>query len=435
MMRPTLLFLLLPAMGVAQSIVSIGDSIGVGVQSADVSAATQVGVYSKLVANQARTAHPLPLILSNPFATVFSETGRYRLNPLTPPLNLAISGADVSSVLTDRPTLPIDSETDRILTPFTGSQVEVAEQIGADITLCWIGSNDALSAILSFDELNASQLTSVSVFQARFREIAQRLSAASDRVVFGNIPRLANIAYVFDAHELEAYAGSSFGLPEGHLTSLVAATALRTGLVDGSILNDPDYVLDPTEIATIQQRIDDFNAIIATEAAAVGALGIDVANLFDDIEENGFPLFGLTLTNDFLGGLFSLDGVHPSNIGHALIANEIIRKSNAFYGTSIPEIGPIQLWLILFSDPHVDKDADGRVTGRPLAGLLETLSPLVGISGDLNDFNADAAFAVSPRHGRAFVQEAEAIIGRKGFQRSLSDRALDAVAATLDLLP
>jgi hypothetical protein len=34
----------------------------------------------------------------------------------------------------------------------------------------------------------------------------------------------------------------------------------------------------------------------------------------------------------------------------------------------------------------VDKDGDGRVTGRPGAGLLETLSPLLGFSGDLNDF-------------------------------------------------
>lgn len=426
MLRIPLCLLLLSSAALAQTVVSVGESSGEGVQSADVSAATQLGVYSKLVADQMGAAHPLPLIISHPFGTVFSTFGRFRLDPNLHAHNLAISGADVTDVLEKVPTLPVDSETDLILSPYSGSQVEIAESLSPDLTLCWVGNNDSLGAILPFDQLDASQLTSVSTFQTKFHEIAQRLSAASDKVVFANLPNLTNIAFTFDAAELAEYAGSDFGLPAGYRTSLVTATALRTGLVDGSVLDDPNWVLDPTEIATIQQRIEDFNQIIADEAAAVDAPVVDIAALFDDIEQNGYNLFGLTLTNDFRGGVFSLDGVHPTNIGHAIIANEFIAKLNSHYSMSIPALSPLQLALILFTDPEIDKDGDGRVTGRAFAGLLETVAPALGVSGDLNDFVADAPFNLSQSNGKSFVRQVEGSAGLTSWGKTLQQRALSA---------
>ncbi len=353
MPRSVLFLFALVSVASAQTIVSLGDSNGAGVQSAEVSIASQGGVYSKLVANQALASHPLPLIVSSPVGVIYSNFGRFRLNPATPPLNLAYSGANLGEALSERPTLPIDSEIDLILTPYSGSQVEIAELIGADLTLCWLGANDALSAVLDFNQLDASQMTPVAEFESDFHELAQRLAVASERVVFLNIPSLSSIAYAMNAADLAAYAGSDFGLPAGHRTTLVTATALRTGLADQGVLADPNFVLDPAEIAVIQQRVDDFNAIIAAEAAAVGAPVVDIASLFDDIDQNGVELFGITLTTDYLGGVFSLDGVHPSNIAHAFIANEIIKTVNSFYSDYPPirEIGPVQLWLTLVADP------------------------------------------------------------------------------------
>jgi hypothetical protein len=39
-----------------------------------------------------------------------------------------------------------------------------------------------------------------------------------------------------------------------------------------------------------------------------------------------------------VGGIFSYDGVHPQNIGYALIAVELINVINDFYGTNIPQV-------------------------------------------------------------------------------------------------
>ena len=38
------------------------------------------------------------------------------------------------------------------------------------------------------------------------------------------------------------------------------------------------------------------------------------------------------------GNLFSLDGVHPTPRGYALVANEWIRVINAAYGATIPTV-------------------------------------------------------------------------------------------------
>ena len=66
---------------------------------------------------------------------------------------------------------------------------------------------------------------------------------------------------------------------------------------------------------------------------------VDVATIFDDVLQHGITLGGITLTTDLLtGGLFSLDGVHASPIGYAVVANAFIDAINATYGGSIPGV-------------------------------------------------------------------------------------------------
>ncbi len=91
---------------------------------------------------------------------------------------------------------------------------------------------------------------------------------------------------------------------------------------------------------------------------------------------------GLRLSKGFLGGLFSLDEVHPSNIGHAILANEFIRTMNVAFGMNIPERNQDVFDLLTLLEPALDKDKDRKATGRPGVGLIETLAYVFGISGD-----------------------------------------------------
>src|SRR5205085_8999393 len=66
-------------------------------------------------------------------------------------------------------------------------------------------------------------------------------------------------------------------------------------------------------------------AAIAAEASARGAALVDFHALLADIARNGFTYNGVRYTTAYVtGGLFSLDGVHPTDLGYGVIANRMI---------------------------------------------------------------------------------------------------------------
>ena len=102
----------------------------------------------------------------------------------------------------------------------------------------------------------------------------------------------------------------------------------------------PDaYVLDPPEQGTAGQAATDFNSSIQAAATADNAMVFDSYGFFNSVKANGYSIAGEVYTADYIsGGLFSLDGVHPSSRGYAIIANQFISVMNSKYGTSIPYV-------------------------------------------------------------------------------------------------
>jgi hypothetical protein len=161
---------------------------------------------------------------------------------------------------------------------------------------------------------------------------------------------------------------------------------IKLGLVDGTtILQNPNYVLSASQAAAVSQRVADFNQVIKSDAADSGLAVADINAYFEQIQATPPVFHGVALTRQFNGGLLSLDGVHPSDIGHALGANVFIQAANEKFGMSIPLLTEDQLTQIADADPFIDWDGSLVVRGRPLAGLLETLGPFLGISGNLNN--------------------------------------------------
>jgi hypothetical protein len=382
---------LAPAHAAAQPplLVGLGDSLGEGVQSGDASASTQPWSLYNIVAWRMGAAFPLPLVRTTPFAGAGSTSGRTRIDPSVRSRNLAVSGATVHTLLYDAATAvtvsDIDRETELMLFPRLGSQIEVAEALRPQYVLSWIGNNDALGAVLDFNHLDATQLTPVDTFTADFTQLTQRLQAIGAKAVFGTIPDITSIGYLLNRQDLVRFLGSAYGLPASNLTTLSAMVMVRLGLASSSIFADPAYSLDPVEQAAISDHIDLLNEVIRTTVAGHGMALVDTHAIFDYYTRNTLTLFGAPLTTRFLGGWFSLDGVHPSNIGQTVAAMFFIDALNRRYGTAIPQIDANSLFVVANTDPFIDKDRDGRVTGRPNAGLLETVLGLLGISGDSND--------------------------------------------------
>ena len=106
----------------------------------------------------------------------------------------------------------------------------------------------------------------------------------------------------------------------------------------------PDgLILDASEILTAQTATTEFNNIILTAANTYGFGHADINARMNQIRANDFTggtvINGVVFRTTYvLGGLFSLDGVHPSNQGQAVMGNEFIKAINAKFGATIPLI-------------------------------------------------------------------------------------------------
>ena len=64
---------------------------------------------------------------------------------------------------------------------------------------------------------------------------------------------------------------------------------------------------------------------------------VDFHALLARAATTGFVIQGQVYTNAFVkGGMFSLDGIHPTDLSHGIIANALIEAVNAKFGARVP---------------------------------------------------------------------------------------------------
>ncbi len=100
------------------------------------------------------------------------------------------------------------------------------------------------------------------------------------------------------------------------------------------------WVLLPSEQAEIKAAIDAFNATIKATATQAGLAFVDANALLNQLANGGIASNNFTLNSSLVfGGAFSLDGVHPTARGYALIANEFMKAIDATYGSNFEASG------------------------------------------------------------------------------------------------
>lgn len=110
------------------------------------------------------------------------------------------------------------------------------------------------------------------------------------------------------------------------------------------------FVLTTNEISLIDNARASYNATIQGLAQANNLAFVDVDGLLQTVSQGvSFP--GGIITSDFVtGGGFSLDGVHLTPRGYALVANETLRAINRTYGSDLPEVNLGDYGTITLSD-------------------------------------------------------------------------------------
>ncbi len=98
-------------------------------------------------------------------------------------------------------------------------------------------------------------------------------------------------------------------------------------------------VLSILEAVSIQAAVAAYNDSIRVMAVQSGAAVVDLHGLLQEAATTGLRFQGHVYNADFVtGGLFSLDGVHATDLGHGFIANAMIDAVNSTYGATIPHV-------------------------------------------------------------------------------------------------
>jgi hypothetical protein len=99
------------------------------------------------------------------------------------------------------------------------------------------------------------------------------------------------------------------------------------------------HVLIPAEIDAIKVATDAYNASIKSIADSKGLAFVDAKAIMDKLSTTGIVGNNFTMTSTYVfGGSFSLDGVHPSPRGYALIANAFIDAINTKYSSTLKKV-------------------------------------------------------------------------------------------------
>lgn len=126
----------------------------------------------------------------------------------------------------------------------------------------------------------------------------------------------------------------------GELLVLTTPTDSLTCFQLGTALPiQPQFHLTATEIGNISRATSAYNSTIRNLASANGLAFVDANATLKELATSGITVSGITFTDDFIsGGAFSLDGVHPSTRGYAIIANEFIDAINSTYSANVPRV-------------------------------------------------------------------------------------------------
>ncbi|GGA71311.1 hypothetical protein GCM10011507_23710 [Edaphobacter acidisoli] len=352
--------------------VFLGDSLTAGYQSGSLLDTQQVHGWAPLVATQAKFTIVQPLIAypgapsvlhlvslgPPPVITAVSGTTTGRDNFATQPTDLAVPGAYVNDVANTIPLTnpaPGQQQLNQLVLGFPGlgygqdySQAQFAIAAQPTTIFLWIGNNDALVADLTG---TPSSMTSLSNFTTQYTALITLLSTKTTaHLVIGNIPDVTLVPYLQPAALILAEYSAATHLPTATLSALfgiapgdfvtpeglteisaILSGAQKTPLSDAGVLT-------AAEAATVRTNIAAYNQVISQQAQSVGATLVDINSLFSQAAANGVTVNGYTGTFSFLGGLFSLDGIHPTNTGYAVVANAFIDAMNSSMHTTIPDV-------------------------------------------------------------------------------------------------
>ncbi|HSL23770.1 MAG TPA: hypothetical protein VK886_19715 [Vicinamibacterales bacterium] len=364
--------------------VVLGESLASGLVNFSLIDIDQRESFPALVARQMGAAFPLPQLqapglgVPHGFPRVpvqvpidMQTTVLAEFPPKQPPANLSVPGLMVEDVVSGRPRMPVVHRHDARQTAINfvfgmpellgggaglPTLLEIAISRRPTVTLVALGAAEVLDAATAGDP---ARLPDPAAFGAMYRQVVGALAAARTAVIAATIPDPIDTAYFssLDAasHVLKMPApilASAYGLrPDDRLTP---NGLIEIGCQMGARKMGPlpsGAVVPGQAVAAIRAAVAALNKEIAAAASEHGAVLFELDAVMRRIASEGLRAGSRNLTNEFLGGVYSLNGYTPGHTGQAAIANALIAVLNATYAANIT---PVDLTVIAESDPVAD---------------------------------------------------------------------------------
>ncbi len=239
----------------------------------------------------------------------------------------------------------------------------------------WLGNNDALgwatNGGVTTDATNV--LTDKATFSMLFSNLVNALTAGGQKGVVGTIPDVTAVPY-FNTVTVPALLAAAKAInPAAVAVFIQTATGVRaatsedlirlpfqsaglfgTGTIPYGL--DPrnpianNWVLDKDEVARVKDYVNSYNSTIKSLANSKG-LAIADTYTYLNLVKAGVAIQGININSAFItGGAFSLDGVHLTPRGNAVIANVFIDAINGKYASTIPTIDITKYRGVKFPD-------------------------------------------------------------------------------------
>jgi lysophospholipase L1-like esterase len=361
--------------------VAIGASLTQGVQGGVPTQHGNLHAPATVVAQQAGAHFPLPLLVEGLFPSLGPgdvgaapdcvvpdvvafitrsatdvlgvlldpETGEFdfgagRVDPDVLPYNLAVGGARVQQVVAG----PAEDDFAgqfmahlvlepglKLSEPVRVSQLDRLEALDPTLVLSTdLYGNDIIGAVVNTEGIILDKITTEAMFTEYLTELVERLDATDAEVFLPTLPQptllpMAQEYAVLEVARAEAAAVASGEDPEAAAAAMAEDVAARLAEVDG-----------------IAER---YNQILVDLVAGYGRIHVvDLAAEVDVLVHDGVEIDGQLFKVEKLGGLLSVDGIHFSDTGYALLGNLYITEINRVLGLEVPQA---DLAVVALTDP------------------------------------------------------------------------------------
>ncbi|QNR85496.1 G-D-S-L family lipolytic protein [Pedobacter riviphilus] len=242
----------------------------------------------------------------------------------------------------------------------------------------WLGNNDVLgyatNGAVTVTGDPTTVLTDKVTFSSLYANLLNALTAGGQKGIVATIPDVTAIPYFNTVKPSLLLAAAKAANPAAQAVFIQTGTGAVRAATDEDLIRLPfqsaglfgqgaipyglhplnpienKWVLDKDEVIKVKDYVNSYNSSIKSLATSKGLAIADTYSYFNQVK-TGLNIQGIGINAAFIsGGAFSLDGIHLTPRGNAVIANVFIDAINAKYDSTIPSVDITQYRGVKFPD-------------------------------------------------------------------------------------